>query len=84
MSSASSEDTLDLSTGGVNLKASLKIALKAIRTNSVRSILTMLGIVIGIGAAIIAVSISQGAGEQLKAQIAAFGTHTLQIQPGSV
>lgn len=83
MSSTGTDSPLDLNTGGVNLKASFKIALRAIRTNSVRSILTMLGIVIGIGAAIVAVSISQGAGEQLKAQIAAFGTHTLQIQPGS-
>jgi putative ABC transport system permease protein len=83
MSATMPDSPLDLSTGGVNLKASVLIALRAIRTNSVRSILTMLGIVIGIGAAIVAVSISQGAGEQLKAQIAAFGTHTLQVQPGA-
>ncbi len=76
-------DPLDLDTGGVNLRASLAIALRAIRTNSVRSVLTMLGIVIGIGAAIVSVSISQGAGEQLKQQIAAFGTHTLQVVPGA-
>jgi len=80
---SSSSDELNLNTGGVNIKASFGLALRAIRTNSVRSILTMLGIVIGIGAAIVAVSISQGAGEQLKAQIASFGTHTLQIRPGS-
>jgi len=76
-------DRLDLDTGGVNLRASLAIALRAIRTNAVRSALTMLGIVIGIGAAIVSVSISQGAGEQLKQQIAAFGTHTLQVRPGA-
>ncbi|AKS40486.1 ABC transporter permease [Wenzhouxiangella marina] len=76
-------ETLDLETGGVNLNASLRIAVRAIRTNAVRSLLTMLGIVIGIGAAIVSVSISQGAGEQLKQQIAAFGTHTLQVRPGA-
>ena len=69
---------------GMQLSSGLSIALKAIRTNSVRSLLTMLGIIIGIGAAIVAVSISQGAGEQLKQQIASFGTHNLQIRPGAM
>ena len=68
---------------GVQLSASLAIALKAIRTNSVRSFLTMLGIIIGIAAAIVSVSISQGAGQQLQEQIEAFGTHVLQVRPGS-
>ena len=68
---------------GVQLSASLAIALKAIRTNSVRSFLTMLGIIIGIGAAIVSVSISQGAGQQLQEQIQSFGTHVLQVRPGA-
>lgn len=68
---------------GLPASASFGIALRAIRTNSVRSALTMLGIIIGIGAAITAVSISQGAGQQLQQQIAAFGTHVLQVRPGS-
>ncbi|MDT8408727.1 MAG: ABC transporter permease [Wenzhouxiangellaceae bacterium] len=68
---------------GMHISASLAIALKAIRTNSVRSLLTMLGIIIGIGAAIVSVSISQGAGQQLQEQIQSFGTHVLQVRPGS-
>ncbi|MEX0914667.1 MAG: ABC transporter permease [Wenzhouxiangellaceae bacterium] len=68
---------------GLHVSASLAIALKAIRTNSVRSFLTMLGIIIGIGAAIVSVSISQGAGQQLQEQIQSFGTHVLQVRPGS-
>ena len=68
---------------GLHLGASLAIALKAIRTNSVRSLLTMLGIIIGIAAAIVSVSISQGAGRQLQEQIESFGTHVLQVFPGS-
>ena len=67
----------------LDLAATTGIALRAIRTNSVRSLLTMLGIIIGIGAAIVAVSISQGAGQQLQQQIAAFGTHVLQVRPGA-
>ena len=68
---------------GLNLSASLAIALKAIRTNSIRSLLTMLGIIIGIAAAIVAVSIAQGAGKQLTEQIEQFGTHVLQVRPGT-
>ena len=68
---------------GLQLSASLAIALKAIRTNSVRSLLTMLGIIIGIAAAIVAVSIAQGAGKQLTEQIEQFGTHVLQVRPGA-
>jgi len=68
---------------GVQLSGSLAIAIKAIRTNSVRSFLTMLGIIIGIGAAIVSVSISQGAGQQLQEQIQSFGTHVLQVRPGA-
>ncbi|MDT8437578.1 MAG: ABC transporter permease [Wenzhouxiangellaceae bacterium] len=68
---------------GLHLSASLAIAIKAIRTNSVRSLLTMLGIIIGIAAAIVSVSISQGAGQQLQEQIESFGTHVLQVRSGS-
>ncbi len=69
--------------GALDWQATATIAIKAIHTNSVRSFLTMLGIIIGIAAAIVAVSISQGAGEQLKKQIESFGTHVLQLRPGA-
>ena len=67
----------------LNLAATTGIAMRAIRTNSVRSLLTMLGIVIGITAAIVAVSISQGAGQVLQQQIESFGTQVLQVRPGA-
>src|SRR6056297_3311540 len=67
---------------GMSLTASLSIALRSIRTNAIRSILTMLGIIIGIAAAIVAVSIAQGAGKQLTEQIEQFGTHVLQVRSG--
>jgi putative ABC transport system permease protein len=66
----------------MSLTASLSIALRSIRTNAIRSILTMLGIIIGIAAAIVAVSIAQGAGKQLTEQIEQFGTHVLQVRSG--
>lgn len=67
----------------MKILASFAIALKAIRTNTLRSFLTMLGIIIGIGAAIVSVSISQGAAQELEEQIQAFGTHVLQVRPGA-
>ena len=48
----------------------LKIALRALARNKARSILTMLGIVIGVAAVIAMVSLGQGAQEQVQQQIA--------------
>ncbi len=67
----------------MKLLGALSIALKAIRTNSLRSFLTMLGVIIGIAAAIVSVSISQGAGQQLDQLIQNFGTNVLQVRPGA-
>jgi putative ABC transport system permease protein len=60
----------------------IKVALGALRANILRSILTMLGIVIGVGAVITMVAISQGAQRQIQDQIAALGTTLLTVNPG--
>ena len=62
----------------------LKIALKALNRNKVRSILTMLGIIIGVAAVIAMVSLGQGAQRQVQEEIAAMGTNTLQVWTGSM
>jgi len=59
----------------------IKVALGALRANVLRSILTMLGIVIGVGAVIAMVAISQGAQRQIQNQIAALGTTLLTVNP---
>jgi len=61
----------------------LKIALSALNRNKIRSFLTMLGIIIGVGAVISTVSLGQGARQQVQQEIAAMGTDTLSIRAGS-
>jgi putative ABC transport system permease protein len=61
----------------------LRIALRALRRNKLRSFLTMLGIIIGVGAVIAMVAIGEGAKALVQAQIASLGTNVLVIVPGS-
>jgi putative ABC transport system permease protein len=59
-------------------------ALRALARNKMRSGLTMLGIIIGVGAVIATVAIGQGAGAQMQNNIASLGSNMLMIFPGSV
>jgi putative ABC transport system permease protein len=63
--------------------ATLRIALRALRRNKMRTILTMLGMIIGVGAVIASVSITSGAKQQVEEQIASLGENMLLIFPGS-
>ena len=58
------------------------MALRAILRNKLRSSLTILGIVIGVGAVVALVTIGQGATAQVKSQIGALGTNLLSVQAG--
>lgn len=62
----------------------LRIALRALRRNKLRSFLTMLGIIIGVGAVIAMVATGEGAKAMVRAQIATLGTNVLVILPGTV
>lgn len=66
----------------MNLFESIRIALRAIRVNKVRSILTMLGIIIGVGAVIAMVAIGNGASASVTAQIQGLGSNLLTITAG--
>src|SRR2546428_4441576 len=66
------------------LIVTVRIALRALRRNTLRSLLTILGIIIGVAAVIALVSIGQGASVAVQAQIARMGNHMLIILPGSV
>jgi len=61
----------------------IRVAFKALSRNKMRSILTMLGIIIGVGAVIAMVSIGQGAQQTISAQIASAGSNMLFVTPGS-
>jgi putative ABC transport system permease protein len=61
----------------------IRIAARALRRNKLRTALTMLGMVIGVGAVIASVSITSGARQQVEDQIASLGENMLLIFPGS-
>jgi len=58
------------------------LALRAIRRNAMRSFLTMLGIVIGVMAVIVMVTLGSGATQMVTSQISALGSNLLMISPG--
>src|SRR5579863_4113899 len=64
--------------------AVLRIALYSLERHKMRSILTMLGIVIGIAAVVTSVSFGEGANQMVQAQIANMGTNLLYAFAGSV
>jgi putative ABC transport system permease protein len=61
----------------------IKIAVRALARNKVRSALTMLGIIIGVGSVIAMISLGQGAQQQVKQQISSMGTNLLIVTAGS-
>ena len=67
----------------MNPLQTLRVALRALVRNKLRSFLTTLGIVIGVGAVIAMVAIGEGARTQVEAQFAAMGTSLLILLPGS-
>ena len=61
----------------------LRVALRALLRNKMRSTLTTLGIVIGVSAVIAMVAIGDGAKAQVEAQFAALGSNMLIVLPGT-
>ena len=70
-------------TGSMAIRQSVRAALEAVLTNKLRSLLTMLGIIIGVGAVIIVVALGAGASATIAKQLAGLGTNLLTIMPGS-
>jgi putative ABC transport system permease protein len=66
------------------LSETIRVAVDALRANKMRSLLTMLGIVIGVGAVIAMVALGNGAQQQIQERIARLGTTVLQIDPQRV
>ena len=61
----------------------IKLAIDSLRANKLRTFLSMLGIIIGVGAVISIVSIGSGAREQITAQISDLGSNVINILPGT-
>jgi len=68
----------------MRLASTVLIALRALRRNKLRSILTALGIIIGVGAVITMVSIGNGAKSMVEAQIASLGQNIVLVNSGSI
>jgi putative ABC transport system permease protein len=64
------------------LLEAVKLAFQAIRRNALRSLLTVLGIVIGVGAVIAMVTIGQGTTAKVTADLAKLGSNLLFVRPG--
>ena len=67
----------------MNLWSTLRIALNALRVNKLRSTLTMLGIIIGVGAVITMLAVGNGAQARVEEQIKSLGSNIMIIFPGS-
>jgi len=63
--------------------ATLLMALREVRRNALRSFLTMLGIMIGVGAVIAMVTIGEGATQKVRADVGALGENLLVVSPGA-
>lgn len=67
----------------MRILATIRLALRALRRNKMRSTLTMLGIIIGVGSVIAAVSITTGATRQVEQRVAALGQNVVTVFAGS-
>jgi len=67
----------------MRLLASLKIAGRALRRNKMRSLLTMLGVIIGVGAVIGSVSLTSGATKQVEDQVSSLGESVITVFSGN-
>jgi putative ABC transport system permease protein len=61
----------------------IRVAIRALRRNVMRSVLTALGIIIGIGAVVTIVSFGNGAKALIEANVASLGTNIVTVFPGS-
>ena len=67
----------------MNFLATLRVALSALRVNKLRSALTMLGIIIGVGAVITMVAVGAGAQARVEDQIKSLGSNLIIVLPGN-
>jgi putative ABC transport system permease protein len=68
---------------GLMLNSSVRSALGALWANRLRSLLTILGVIVGVAAVIAVVTLTQGTSAVLNARVAGLGTNVLTITPGS-
>jgi putative ABC transport system permease protein len=67
----------------INIPSTVKISLRALRVNKMRSALTMLGIIIGVGAVIAMLAVGAGARKKISEQISSIGSNLIMVLPGA-
>ena len=67
----------------MNILNLFKVSLRAVANNKMRSFLSMLGIIIGVGAVIVMMAIGQGSKESIRKELSTMGTNLLTIRPGA-
>jgi len=67
----------------LDIMASVRTALRALRVSPVRSLLTLLGVMIGVGSVVAMLAFGNGARQQVLEQIQALGTNLLLVKPGA-
>jgi len=67
----------------INIPSTFKISFRALKVNKMRSALTMLGIIIGVGAVITMLAVGTGASKKISDQISSMGSNLIMILPGA-
>jgi putative ABC transport system permease protein len=67
----------------INISSTIRISFRALRVNKMRSALTMLGIIIGVGAVIAMLAVGTGASRRISEQISKMGSNLLMVVPGA-
>jgi putative ABC transport system permease protein len=73
----------ELQAGGISLAETLGIALSSLTANKLRTLLTALGIIIGVGAVVALMAIGRGSQESITARITANGANLLTVRSGA-
>src|SRR5689334_24646875 len=73
----------ELQAGGISLAETMEIALGSLTANKLRTLLTALGVIIGVAAVVALMAIGRGSQESITASITANGANLLTIRPGA-
>jgi ABC-type antimicrobial peptide transport system permease subunit len=68
---------------GMSIGEACRVALEGLAANKMRSFLTMLGVIIGVGSVVVMIALGQGAAQATQAAIAQLGTNVLTVMPNS-
>ena len=69
---------------GIQFSDGMRVALKALQANALRSSLTMLGVIIGVAAVIAMIAVGSGAQTQVAEQMRSLGANTIIVRPGAL